>query len=381
MDSESRVLDVVNLDDLEPQKLDKVLQFFNSEFPGVASKFMDDKFFTSKIQKIDTFQTGYLTVAMHEDQVVGTCSAIRKEIQVDGLVLQAVEIGDTYTSVHFRRNCHFREPYSGTNSSGDYLNKSIFGRLATETLDRAILDGVQFVYGVPNHQAKLSWIGKLDFGLFDGNSTYRISSPTLTHPSIRGRITKHLVYSIYYYLTLFYSKFITSKYRLEQVSNFDDLENATFLPTIEQNSEKMQLRNSNEWLQRRFLNNSDKSYEVIQIRKRRNQEICGYLFFLLQTRLDGFGLLINSKDLYLKKDLGRMRMPFSRIAVKKFFLVENVSMWIDSEISKKYLRFLYGYPAKPTKVEIVAKYLTSDLENQKSEVRFYNFQYGDSDLG
>ncbi len=105
------------------------------------------------------------------------------------------------------------------------------------------------------------------------------------------------------------------------------------------------------------------------------------LFFLLQTRNDEFRLLINSKELYLNKDLGRLRMPFSRVAAHMLFSVQNLSMWIDLDVSRIYLRFLYGYPSKPVKVEIVAKYLNPEFRNRKPKVRFYNFQYGDSDLG
>ena len=230
MAPQSRALEIVILDDLDSHILQKVIHFFNSQFPGISSKLMGEDFFRSKINNVGSLKTGYLTVAMFGDEVVGTCSAIRKEIFFDGRIIQAVEIGDTYTSMNFRRDCHFQKLYLGTGSVNDYLNKSIFGRLATETLDRAKSDGIEFVYGVPNHQAKLSWIGRLNFELIDRNSTYRVSSPSLTHPSIRRGIGRRASYGIYYRLTLYFSMLITHKYKLEPLPNFGAIENTRFHP-------------------------------------------------------------------------------------------------------------------------------------------------------
>jgi hypothetical protein len=381
MTPQTRILEVVNLDDLDPSILSKVLHFFNSEYPGISHKVMTEDFFRSKIMRINSHKTGFLSVAMFGAQVVGTCSAIKKEIQVEGRIVQAVEIGDTYTSKNFRADCHFRELYPDTSSINEYLNKSIFGRLASETLDRAKLDGVEFVYGVPNQQAKLSWIGKLGFELIDENSIYRVSAPSMSHPSIRSGSLRRVLYGLYQRATLSFSFLITYKYSLEHLSNTQDFQGVSFGPTLEENFESMQLRNSNDWVQRRFLKNSDKKYEFVQIRNRRSSAICGYLLFLPQTREDGFRLIVSAKMLQISQDLEKFKMPFSRIATHKFFQMDNLSLWIDSKITRKFMRLFYGFLANPVKVEIVGKNLDSNLIARKSKVRMRNFDYGDSDLG
>ena len=381
MSSQTRVLEVVSLDDLDPKILPRVIEFFNSEYPGVSSKLMGEEFFRSKIKNLGLSQTGYLTVAMFGDQVVGTCSAIRKELQHNGNIIQVVEIGDTFTSMQFRRDCHFRELYPGTKSIDDYLNKSIFGRLVSETLDRSSKDGAELVYGVPNQQAKLSYIGRLNFDLVDGDSTYRISSPTLTHPSINRNIIRRSLYRLYHRLSLLISFFVTRKYQIECIEDLDNFNEYSFLPVSEMYSDNLQLRNTGSWIETRFILNSDKKYEIIQINSKKSREICGYYLFLVQSRDDGFRLLLNSKELIVKQEVAKYNLPISRIVAHKFFEVENLSMWIDLKITPLFQRFIFGYPSKPAKVEIVAKNLTSEILNQNSKVRFYNFQYGDSDLG
>jgi hypothetical protein len=44
-----------------------------------------------------------------------------------------------------------------------YVNKSIFGRLATETRRRAEADGIGIVYGTPNRNAYPGWTKRLDY--------------------------------------------------------------------------------------------------------------------------------------------------------------------------------------------------------------------------
>ena len=45
----------------------------------------------------------------------------------------------------------------------DYLNKSIFGRLVTETMVRAMEAGVEYVFGTPNSNSRPPYLTKLGF--------------------------------------------------------------------------------------------------------------------------------------------------------------------------------------------------------------------------
>ena len=381
MVAEVRLLDVVAIDDLSPEILQKVLAFFNSEFFASSSKLMGEEFFTSKIKETDSVQGGFLTVAMFGDQVVGTCSAVRKEIYFQGRIVHAIEIGDTFTSRNFRQACNFRELYPGTSAVDEYLNKSVFGRLVSETLDRAIANGVEFVYGVPNQQSKIPYITKLGFHLIDEDSTYRISSPTLSHPSIKRNPLLLFLYKYFYQFTLRFCLFATRGYELEAVTDFSELNQISTLATFDANSEYLHLSTSHIWIKARFLENSDKKYEITRIKSKKSSQVCGYLIFLVHERDDGFSLLINSKELLISEDLRRLKLAFSRIANQRFFNAENMSMWVDLEITKKMERFLYGYLAKPIRVEIIGKSLSPDSFHQKAIPRFFDFQYGDSDLG
>jgi hypothetical protein len=381
MDKQERLLDVVILDDLSPQMLEKVVVFFNSEFSPLNSKPMDQEFFKTKFRQVDSLQQGFLTIATYQDKVVGTCSAVRKKIHFQGRTIDAIEIGDTYTSTAFRRDCHFRKLFAGTSDFNDYLNRSVFGRLVSETLDRAAANGANFVYGVPNEQSRVPYVGRLNFELIDADSTHRISSPTPTHPSIQKNLFLQILYKIYYDLTFYLSLYIARKYEVKPAKDFSVLSENTLSSTYANDSEYLQLSASKKWLETRFTKNTDKSYKIFHITNKKSSEVCGFLIYTIQSRKDGFRLLIKSKEFLFAKDLGRLTLPLSRIATYKFFEVENLSMWVDKKLTNRTQQLLFGYISRPIRVEIVAKRLKNDLNRQQEISRFYNFQYGDSDLG
>jgi hypothetical protein len=361
--------------------LSQAVDFFNSEFPTNSSKAMTVDFFTSKMRTVEGRSLGWLAVAMYGEKVVGTCSVIQKELLFRDKIIQAIEIGDTFTSPDFRRDCHFRVKYPGSSSFDDYLNKSIFGRLATEALDLARSKGIQFVYGVPNQQAKLSWLNKMGFSLVDGGATVRISSPTLSHPAIQNSSFRSLAYKAYTWVTLAISRWSSRNYAFERVSYLSDSDLALLQNSNRGFSQFLQVANTGQWVTSRFLKNIDKNYELIKIAERKSSQTCGYLFFYNDFRNDGFRLLLCSKNLFFEHKLNKLTLPLVRISAEKFFKYENLSMWIECEASNAFRRLVYGFISKPIQVDVVGKDLDAEIGLIENRVRFYNFQYADSDLG
>ena len=374
-----RTLDIEILDDLPSGLVTKAVDFFHQDYPSDSKKEMGTDFFLSKIVQSNPNGHGYFTVATYEGRVVGTCTAVRKTLISDNIIINAVEIGDTFTGKAFRKSCYFSKLYPGTTSRDEYLNKSIFGRLATETLDRARADGVEYVYGTPNLQAKLSWLGRMKFKLVDGNFTYRISAASRKHSLYNSSKFLKVLATIYTKISFLFCLFSTRKYSMSLISRteFNEMPDTPSKPSIKGD---IQLVNTHSWINFRFINNIDKKYKVVKIQKRGHNHLCGYLFFLEQERGDGFKLMILSKDLLYCKQLERLKIPISRISSEKFFKYENLSIWVDSRRNSLRFRFLFGFLSKKIKVDIVGKSLTEESTWLESR-NFYNFQYGDSDLG
>jgi hypothetical protein len=377
MTEPTRELDIVILDDLSPELLNGVVGFFNREFPNPSGLLMTPDFFLTKIAPQGAAIPGYLTVAAHRGVVVGCTSAVVKHFRIEDQEIKVIEIGDTFTSNNFRRNCYFKSLYPGTSSNDDYLNKSIFGRLVSETIDRARKDGAIYVYGTPNTQSKLPYIGRLNFKLVDDGFTSRISSPSISHKRFHSSVYLRSIVKMYLRVTLVFSILKTFRYRLNLVKKDAYVPISGLISNI-QFKGSLTIANSDAWVRARFLLNSDKDYKVVQVVGRFTKKIHGYMFFLEKVGADDFSLLILSKTIVATKKILKLTLPLSRRAAHKYFIYNNLSIWIDNRITSPSIRYLYGFPSAITQVEIVGK----DLQEQNlGKVNFYNFHYGDSDLG
>ena len=102
------------------------------------------------------------------------------------------------------------------------------------------------------------------------------------------------------------------------------------------------------------------------------------MFFLEKREADDLSLLILSKTMVAPSKILNLILPLSRRAAYKYFTYDNLSLWIDSRITSPSVRYIYGFLSGVTHVEIVGK----DLHGFNLEKKnFYDFQYGDSDLG
>lgn len=374
-----RLLQVQQLDNLDSKLLDKVVDFYLRDFPSNLEKKVDTNFFTSRIGNANPNGAGFFTVAIFNDQVVGTCTATRKKLKSLDSLVDVVEIGDTFTSPNFRKDCRFKEFFPGTITEDDYLNKSIFGRLVAETLLRATKEGVKYVYGTPNLASKLPYLKRMGFQLVDSGFTVRISCPSSDHSAYKSL-------GPFYYFALFYLKISRllslasiRNYSLEYISEKDSF---SFPQNwhLEKTSRGNSISNHSDWIMSRYINNSDKKYEIVKVVSKLDGSTCGYLFFLKQTRCDGFKILIMSKALFPSRKMLRIKMQLSRIAADRFFNYQNMSLWVDTRENSLFSRFLYGYLPRKVKVDIVSKVLSEEFSWLKG-IAFYNFDYGDSDLG
>ena len=379
MDQKPRILEIKILDALPSDLLMKTVTFFKRDFPGNLTKEMTSDFFTSKLGSGNSNGTGYLTVAMFNDEVVGTCSATRKRLLVDREIVDVIEIGDTFTSPNFRKYCYFENEYPNVNKTEDYLNKSIFGRLATETLDRAKADGINYVYGTPNLQAKLSWLKRMNFKLVNQCYTYRVSSASRLHPIYNTSKIVSVLSKLYLKIANRFCELAIRDYSLNLIQNGEKLE-LKFDNSFNPPADAISILNSTRWLESRFLENVDKKYEVVSITSKSDNRVSGYLFFLKQTRTDGFNLMILSKALFVSEKMSHLKLQFSRSSCEQFFDYHNLSLWADSRLTNLSARFIYGFMSKKTVVDIVGRDL-SDKGDQLVERNFFNFDYGDSDLG
>lgn len=131
------------------------------------------EYFRWKLGPTNPAGPGYISIAVMEDRVVGTVSLTKKRLLINGTECIGGEVGDSYSSAAVRRRSRPIDLSPLDPDPESYINKSIFGRLASDVRARAERDGITLIYGTPNKNAYPGWIDRL--GYFDLKN-YRLRS-------------------------------------------------------------------------------------------------------------------------------------------------------------------------------------------------------------
>ena len=122
--------------------------------------------------------SGYVSLAMVDDQVVGIVSLTKKRLLIDGKETIGGEVGDTYSSARVRRSVQPADLSPLNSDPQHFINRSIFGRLASDVRARAEADGISIIYGTPNHNAYPGWTKRLGYFELQSYGNQSFSRPT-----------------------------------------------------------------------------------------------------------------------------------------------------------------------------------------------------------
>ena len=146
--------------------LDKTVSFLMEEYCSPKSDAIwSENYFRWKLSSMNPAGAGYLSLAIADGRVIGVLSITKKRLVIDGKEYIGGELGDGYTSLAWRQMGQPEKLSQFDKNPDSYINKSIFGHLATETISRAKADGISLIYGTPNNLAYPRWTQRL--GCFD----------------------------------------------------------------------------------------------------------------------------------------------------------------------------------------------------------------------
>lgn len=156
------IWDAINDDNL--MLVDKTVSFLQSEFcPAGIDPMWSENYFKWKLTNINPAGSGHLSVALFNNQVIGTVSLTRKRILINGIEYIGGEVGDSYSSTSFRRRIQCSSLSNFDSNPDSYINKSIFGRLASDVRARAEENGMKIIYGTANKNAYPGWTKRLGY--------------------------------------------------------------------------------------------------------------------------------------------------------------------------------------------------------------------------
>ena len=175
--SEDRPVWHVTVDD-KLIKADETAAFLQSFIGPEADLVWSGPYMRWKLGPSNPAGAGFLTVAVCDGQVVGCCSVTRKRLWFEDQIVDGGETGDTYTHPDFQRRGGTAEQHPTELRMEGYLNRSIFGRLVTETRTRAEAAGISIVYGTPNANSMPGYTKRLGFRTRAQIRNYNFIRPT-----------------------------------------------------------------------------------------------------------------------------------------------------------------------------------------------------------
>lgn len=165
-----KLWDVRANDDLDNELTGKAVSFLSSFLPDGVDPVWSVEHFRWKLGETNPAGRGFMTVAEYAGDVIGVTSITRKRMWDGKSPVAAAEIGDTYSHPSFRREGRAARPHAPTATPNEYLSKSVFGRLVTETRERAEQSGITLIYGTPNGNSLPGYVNRL--GFFDYKSHF-----------------------------------------------------------------------------------------------------------------------------------------------------------------------------------------------------------------
>lgn len=167
----------VNGDDLH--LIDKAVAFLQGEFSPVnGDPVWSVEYFQWKLSPRNPAGTGYISLAMLDGNVVGVVSLTKKRLWINGKQHIGGEVGDAYTSARVRRGVQPHTLSAADADPASFINRSVFGRLASEVRLRAEADGVWLIYGTPNANAYPGWTKRLGYFNFQEYDNRTFARPT-----------------------------------------------------------------------------------------------------------------------------------------------------------------------------------------------------------
>ena len=169
----------VSVSDDALKRVDQAAEFLQNEFcPDDSEPIWSGDYFRWKLGELNPAGGGYLSLAMINGSIVGTVSLTCKRMIINGAECLGGEVGDTFTSAKIRLRSTPKHLSLLDSDPKSFINRSIFGRLASEVRERAQADGIKIIYGTPNKNAYPGWVKRLGFFEFKEYYNRSFSRPT-----------------------------------------------------------------------------------------------------------------------------------------------------------------------------------------------------------
>lgn len=369
--SEPMFWHVKSFGELNDKDIRKIDSFFQEHFPGVYDTKKVSDVLKWKLGKDNPAGTGFLNVAIDEqDRVVGVASATKRNIVSSKGLVPAVEVGDTFTSPLFRKQGQCRTPAEKnhnfyTNMDSNYLIKSVFGRLMYETLLQATTDGIVIAFGTPNNLSKPPYLKRFKFYEIDKLKVFSLYVFGNVRENHKKLIAIKVIQTIY--TSLIAKLFVSARPFIELLDKHLWVERCQNLLSSN-NIFTSSLEKNRDFYVHRYINHPTNNYSFYQVTTKGLKQI----YLILRQKRNGDKQIVELIGKPTCLELFHILM-FCRETESK---ISNLLAWKKISIKDQLKLNLLGIITVPN-VDIIVR----NLQDSSFEPDFTEFTLGDSDNG
>ena len=154
-----------------------------------------------------------MLIAKYENNIIGSISLTFKQAINNDKQIQVAEIGDSYVDLVAQRNIikkNFKKKQK------NFHEKSIFGSLVNEILNRNRYKNLDIIYGIPNNKSLQGYTKHLNFKALSKNNICNFVMPSIS-------IQKSFLNSLNFFLKFYRWCILSLFFRDLRVKENDDI--------------------------------------------------------------------------------------------------------------------------------------------------------------
>lgn len=360
--------------------LPEVVDFLQREYCEYKSDpIWSVEYFKWKLSEENPAGKGYISVAICNKKVIGVVTLTKKRVLLNGIEVTGGEVGDSYTSSKYIKNTKPRLLSKVNTDANHYVNKSIFGRLASDVRNRANIDMVDIIYGTPNKNAYPGWVKRLGYFRYSGFTIQSLTRPTVKHVINKFSVLMCAKKQLYFIDTAFIKmQIFVNKHVLfnrtivEKDIVLDEEINELWTNTKPKRGFSL-IRDSVYW-RHRYDQNPIAKYSYFRVTV--NNHLIGFIVARLHKGLEGKVIFSLVEWMFSRKiNLGYVILQIMSLTINDGVEVFNV--WVkqggkEERSLKKYMFF--------SRSSLPIIFADTELcESVKSNAEYFDFYMGSSD--
>jgi hypothetical protein len=361
---------------------ENAINFLISEFQQKSLNIIWFKdYFNWKLSNSNPAGIGYLTLGVTGNQIISTISLTCKRFLFNGNTYNGGEFGDAFCNPFFFNNIKDYSPTTLLDNSIEhfnYFNKSIFGRAALETTNRAINDKLEILYGTPNNNALPSWTKYLGHFNFTNHQIYIYTKKNFHFYYKRFRLPIEFEkLSVYFDLALTNLFYIINKSFNKKLELLNIIPTKTELNILWNETKKLegfQLIRDYDYWKHRYFNHPLNKYLIYKIQY--DNKFIGIIVGCLQNNL------LDCKDLYILEWMIDTKFPIKKILNTLIYNLRNQNIikyeTYINDFSKEIKCFKSNNFKKSNKIDITF-YKNSLVNELTLDPKNFIFYLGNTD--